>query len=103
MAQDHRLYPKGPYSYSTMEFDLVNFISNLKMHFAYFIVKLLIYSFTAAQLFRGNLIPDFIFLLLLITTASVVSELHVAQHFTSAKRRPSYSVYSLNNYRSLLY
>ena len=34
-----------------VELGLVNFISNLKMHFAYFIVKLLIYSFPCSSVF----------------------------------------------------
>ena len=34
-----------------VELGLVNFISNLKMHFAYFIVKLLIYSFPGSSVF----------------------------------------------------
>lgn len=51
MAQDQRLPPKDPDSCSIMEFGLVNFINNLKMHFAYFIVKLLIYSLPVAQFF----------------------------------------------------
>ena len=104
MVPDQRLYPSGP------DFCSINYqarpcklFQQCKTCFAYFIVKLLMYSFSAGWFFSGSLIPCFIFLLLFIT---IEHELFRDFLLLSVPRFQSplfHSVCSLNNYRSFFY